>query len=89
MGGTIVNVSAIHLQQTDFVDTVSRILAENGLLSEYLELEIAESAFMDSSYIVTKNSSCLKKKGVKISIIKITVNKALINSVISLGHKIN
>lgn len=117
--GLSVNVSAIQLQQPDFAEVVCRILEESGILPKYLDLEITESIFIQSTHTVTKNLNCLKKQGVEISIddfgtgyccfeylqklaitnlkidrafvcnIKVGVNKAIIDAVISLGHKIN
>lgn len=114
-----VNVSAIQLQQLDFVDKVSGILSENGLLPEHLELEITENALIYPNSAAIDNLRCLKKKGIRILIddfgtgyccleylqnisvnglkiagkfvsnIKINVNRAIIESVISLGHNLN
>ncbi|MCR4436811.1 MAG: EAL domain-containing protein [Clostridiales bacterium] len=66
--GLSVNVSVIQLQQPDFAETVSRIIAENRLLPEYLELEITESAFMESARTVARNLNSLRKRGIKVSI---------------------
>lgn len=117
--GLSVNISVIQLQQHGFAEVVSRVLAETGLKSKYLELEITESAFMESNHTVTMNLIHLRKRGVKVSIddfgtgynslkylqefsvnslkidrtfifnIKADVNKVIIDTVISLGHKIN
>jgi EAL domain-containing protein (putative c-di-GMP-specific phosphodiesterase class I) len=114
-----VNVSIIQLQQSNFAEVVSRILAETGLLPEYLELEITESIIMESIHTVARNLERLMEQGVVISIddfgtgycslkylqklaisslkidrtfihnIKVDVNRAIIDTVISLGHKMN
>ncbi|MED4071602.1 sensor domain-containing protein [Priestia endophytica] len=42
-----VNVSVKHLQQFDFVSSVSQILQKTGLNPKYLELEITESILQD------------------------------------------
>lgn len=41
-----VNLSVKQLEHGDIVDTVSRVLAETGLLSSRLEMEVTESAIM-------------------------------------------
>lgn len=117
--GLSVNVSAIQLQQIGFANAVIKILKENDLQPEYLELEITESVFIKSIHTVFKNLSELRNLGVKVSIddfgtgynslkylqkliinsikidrvfisnIKADINKVIIDSVISLGHKIN
>lgn len=114
-----INVSIIQLQQPGFAEVVSRVLEETGILPEYLEIEITESALIESSHIVVNNLDCLKNQGVKITIddfgtgyscleylqmlsvnslkidkkfisnIKVDINKAIVDAVISLGHKLN
>ncbi|WP_223067274.1 bifunctional diguanylate cyclase/phosphodiesterase [Paenibacillus caui] len=44
-----VNISVMQLKQEDFMETLSGILEEVGLQPEFLEIEITESIFMDSS----------------------------------------
>lgn len=63
-----VNVSMIQLQQPNFAEVVGEILTKTGLLPKFLELEITESAFMDSTHTAENNLICLRKQGVKISI---------------------
>jgi diguanylate cyclase (GGDEF)-like protein/PAS domain S-box-containing protein len=43
-----VNLSAYQLRQTSLVTTVAQILKESGLAARYLELELTESAVMES-----------------------------------------
>ncbi len=43
-----VNISALQFQRRDFCDTVKNILAETGANPAHVELEITESALMDS-----------------------------------------
>jgi EAL domain-containing protein (putative c-di-GMP-specific phosphodiesterase class I) len=63
-----VNVSVIQLQQSSFKDIVSNILNEAGLKPEYLEIEITESAFIESTEEVVCNLNYLREQGVKIAI---------------------
>lgn len=117
--GLSVNVSSIQLEQPDFAEVVGRVLKENRLLPEYLDLEITESVFIGSINTVTRNLILLRELGVKISIddfgtgynslkyiqkvlintikidrtficnIKADINKVIIDTVISLGHRLN
>lgn len=66
--GLSVNISAIQLQQNNFADVVSRVLFETGLLPRYLELEITESAFLETNGATAMNLVNLSKQGVRISI---------------------
>lgn len=66
--GLSVNVSAVQLQQPDFAEVASRILMENELSTEYMELEITESAFLGEIHTVTRNLNNLRKHGFKISL---------------------
>lgn len=63
-----VNVSAVQLQNTGFVESVIKILDETGLSPEYLDLEITESILMTSLDKVTDTLGQLKKIGVRISL---------------------
>ena len=66
--GLSVNVSIIQLQQPNFGEAVSRILAETELPPQYLELEITKSVLLESANVVIRNLDYLKKQGVRISI---------------------
>ncbi len=63
-----VNVSVVQLQQSSFKETVSNILNEVGLKPEYLEIEITESAFIESTKAITCNLNYLSRLGIKIAI---------------------
>ncbi|WP_232435796.1 EAL domain-containing protein [Rivularia sp. PCC 7116] len=63
-----VNLSPRQFQQPDLVETVRRILAENQLSPQYLELEITESAAMQNVDFSTKILTELYDMGVSISI---------------------
>jgi predicted signal transduction protein with EAL and GGDEF domain len=63
-----VNLSVTQLQQTDLVDRVRQILAETGLPSRMLELEITESSAMQSPETSIRTLYDLKKLGIRISL---------------------
>lgn len=63
-----VNVSALQLEQADFPNTVSNILAETGMEGKYLELEITETNIMDRVEEKIKTMGLLKNMGISISI---------------------
>ena len=63
-----VNLSVRQLQQPDFVPLVSEILAETGITSETLELELTESMAMQSDGDTLGKLRELKRLGVRISI---------------------
>ena len=63
-----VNLSGYQLQQTSFIETVRRILAETGMKPEHLEFEITETVVMqnpDLAAAVLREFSAL---GIRISI---------------------
>ncbi|MDR3436780.1 EAL domain-containing protein [Telmatospirillum sp.] len=62
-----VNLSAHQFTQPDIAEQVAGILAETGLSGRYLELEITESALMDSGEAERKLSA-LKTLGVRLAI---------------------
>ncbi|MGH2358628.1 MAG: putative bifunctional diguanylate cyclase/phosphodiesterase [Candidatus Limnocylindria bacterium] len=63
-----VNVSAVQLQQHDFLDEVEHVLEASGLTPEHLVLEITESAmFRDSEATIAKLQT-LRGRGVRIAI---------------------
>ncbi|MES2178167.1 MAG: EAL domain-containing protein [Gemmatimonadota bacterium] len=63
-----VNLSVRQLQHPDLVARVDAILAETGLPSTSLELEITESIAMRSSGRAVDNLRALKARGVRVSI---------------------
>ncbi|HEU4854816.1 MAG TPA: EAL domain-containing protein [Nitrosospira sp.] len=63
-----VNVSAVQFRQNDFTDTVSRVLAETGLLPERLELEVTESVVMQGVELAVQKMRVLDDFGIKIAI---------------------
>lgn len=63
-----VNLSALQFQQNNLVETVARILEEEGLVPEYLELEITESVAMREVDSVIAKLHKLKEIGLRLSI---------------------
>jgi EAL domain-containing protein (putative c-di-GMP-specific phosphodiesterase class I) len=59
-----VNVSARQLQKPNWADEVARILAETGQSAAHLELELTESAIMQSDDATVENLSRLSEMGV-------------------------
>ena len=63
-----VNLSARQLRQKDFPNTVKRVLQETGLEPQWLELELTESALMDSAEVTPAGLHALFCMGVRTSI---------------------
>ena len=63
-----VNVSALQLSQTDFVDQVRHALNESGLPAKSLEIEITESVVMQSADWMRQVLGDLKAMGISIAI---------------------
>ncbi|MBA2619960.1 MAG: EAL domain-containing protein [Acidobacteria bacterium] len=63
-----VNLSLRQFQQSNLVETVSRVLAETGLESQYLELELTESLLMNNAEQTIETLRDLRNLGIKISI---------------------
>lgn len=63
-----VNVSAIQLEQRNFVEMITEILQETKLEPKYLELEITESSAMDGVEEKLIKIQQLKDMGIRISI---------------------
>lgn len=63
-----VNISARQLQQKDFPDRVIHILKESGLQPAWLELELTESALMDSLDLAPSALQRLSALGIRIAI---------------------
>ncbi len=63
-----VNLSVCQLQQPDLLPRVQEILAETGLSSNLLELEITESSAMQSPESSARTLYELKKLGIRISL---------------------
>jgi diguanylate cyclase (GGDEF)-like protein len=63
-----VNVSAVQLQQADFLAEVERALAMAGLPGERLVLEITESAMFRDTQATIDKLTALRRSGVRIAI---------------------
>lgn len=63
-----VNASVVQLQKPEFAEVVSKILLEEGISANHIELEITESVLMDSVYNLSNNLNLLREQGVKVSI---------------------
>ena len=63
-----VNVSAMQIHRSNFADTVYGVLVESGCDPEKLELEITESAIMNSVEYVIEVSRKLKGMGVRLAL---------------------
>ena len=63
-----VNVSAAQLHRSNFTDTVYGVLVETGCDPEQLELEITESAIMNSVEYVIEVCRKLKDMGVRLAL---------------------
>jgi EAL domain-containing protein (putative c-di-GMP-specific phosphodiesterase class I) len=62
-----VNVSAIQLQQQDFVDTVVSAVQEAGDIPEALELEVTESLLMKDVQTSIRKLSILRGMGIRVA----------------------
>lgn len=56
------------MQKPEFAEVVSKILLEEGISANHIELEITESVLMDSVYNLSNNLNLLREQGVKVSI---------------------
>ena len=63
-----VNISALQIHQSDFVDKISQVLYETQMEAKYLELEITESIAMEDTETRIKILEVLRNMGVRIAI---------------------
>jgi EAL domain-containing protein (putative c-di-GMP-specific phosphodiesterase class I) len=63
-----VNISAVQISQSDFIEKVSQILKETQLDPKYLELEITESIAMEDTETRIKILEALRSIGIRIAI---------------------
>jgi EAL domain-containing protein (putative c-di-GMP-specific phosphodiesterase class I) len=63
-----VNLSAVQFRQANLAEVVSRILDEEGLPAQFLELELTESVAMDNPLAAVEMMDKLRERGVRISI---------------------
>ena len=63
-----VNVSALQFKQNTFVDRVIKVLLDEGLPPEYLELELTETILVGDAHLITLSLQRLSDYGVQLSI---------------------
>ena len=63
-----VNIPPRQFHKRDFVEIVDTILAETGLSSQLLQLELTESELLESAHAITPPLVELTKRGVRISL---------------------
>jgi len=63
-----VNISAVQLQQPEFVDTVLQIIQESGIPPSMLELEVTETVAIQNIDVSMKVLRVLREKGIEIAI---------------------
>ena len=63
-----VNVSAVQLQQSDFLEEVEGALGQSGLSADRLVLEITESAMFRDTQATIDKLAVLRQRGVRIAI---------------------
>jgi EAL domain-containing protein (putative c-di-GMP-specific phosphodiesterase class I) len=63
-----VNLSSKQLHQTDLMDNIAAILVESGLEANSLNLEITESALVESSEVMTRHFARLKEMKVRLQL---------------------
>jgi len=63
-----VNISAMHFQQKNFISEIKSLLSEIDFNPEFLELELTESALMNSTQESVDKLIQLKALGIKVSI---------------------
>ncbi|MGY6276838.1 EAL domain-containing protein [Methylomonas sp. MgM2] len=63
-----VNLSPKQFSDAELETKIANALSETGLLSEYLELEITESALLEQSFYAEELLKSLKEQGIKLAI---------------------
>jgi diguanylate cyclase (GGDEF)-like protein/PAS domain S-box-containing protein len=63
-----VNVSAVQFKRDDFASSVASVLAESGMLANYLQIELTESLMMTDSESKLVQINSLRKLGVGLSL---------------------
>jgi PAS domain S-box-containing protein/diguanylate cyclase (GGDEF)-like protein len=63
-----VNVSAIQIQQENFIAKLKQMLIENDITPTYLKLEITESAVLERPHLIINKISALKEVGVSVAL---------------------
>jgi len=71
LGGAVpvaVNLSTMQFQAPDFVESIERVLAEEGARGEWLELELTERMLMDDLPVLRDALERLKRLGMRIAV---------------------
>jgi diguanylate cyclase (GGDEF)-like protein len=63
-----VNISALQIRQSDFIEKISQVLKETQMEPKYLELEITESIAIEDTASRIKTLEVLRNMGVRIAI---------------------
>lgn len=63
-----INLSSKQFQQKNLISTISSILEDTGLSSEYLQIEVTESMAMENPEYTLKVLNMLKNMGIKIAL---------------------
>ncbi|MET1029865.1 sensor domain-containing protein [Domibacillus tundrae] len=63
-----VNISSHHLYRKDLVSTILQTIAESGIQTNQLEVEITENGLVQNVDVAIETISILKKMGVRVSI---------------------
>lgn len=63
-----VNISAVQVQQSDLVTTVSEIVSQTGVDPNWLEFELTETAIMEAPELYVETFESLKALGIRIAI---------------------
>lgn len=63
-----VNLSVLQLLNSDFLQTLSSIIKKTNFPTEYLEIEVTESVFIDSMETVTNILEKIKSLGIRIAL---------------------
>ncbi len=62
-----VNLSARQLQQADLIERIEQVLAETGLNTHHLELEITESILMEDVQSTLRILTAIRKRGITLA----------------------
>lgn len=65
---TAINISGANFMQPGFIEIVSHILAETGLPSTYLELELTEGVLMKKVGETVRTLEAIKEQGIHLSV---------------------
>ena len=64
----MLNISGVQLRQSDFVESVFRVLTDVGLDPQHVEFELTESVIMENAEMAIASFRALKEKGIQLCI---------------------